>query len=268
MSYKSSKSIVKSLSSLMKAVKAKRIRSAFTLAEVLITLGIIGVVAALTLPNLIANHKALQAQSRLKKSLSTLSQALGLAKAKYDYDIANVYGGNSALFSSLPCEDPSTDTLENQQTVCGFINSTLSNPQYLGDLTFSADTVDLNGYVVRGDVASCSHCTTTFYTYQLADGTIVGIGSPTETTGIAAGKSRVGVPYTEYTDADFGIYGFVDINGLSAPNTITECADGNLGATTCKVNKGDVKDMYDIIFRPNSVEPDSAATNTVNLGAW
>ena len=36
----------------------KKLRFGFTLAEVLITLGIIGVVAAMTIPNLIANNKA------------------------------------------------------------------------------------------------------------------------------------------------------------------------------------------------------------------
>lgn len=39
----------------------------FTLAEVLITLGIIGVVAALTLPALIQNHKKSETTARLKK---------------------------------------------------------------------------------------------------------------------------------------------------------------------------------------------------------
>lgn len=40
---------------------------AFTLAEVLITLGIIGVVAALTMPSLIQNHKKQTTLSKLKK---------------------------------------------------------------------------------------------------------------------------------------------------------------------------------------------------------
>ena len=40
---------------------------AFTLAEVLITLGIIGVVAALTIPQLVANHKAKALEVALKK---------------------------------------------------------------------------------------------------------------------------------------------------------------------------------------------------------
>jgi prepilin-type N-terminal cleavage/methylation domain-containing protein len=49
---------------------------AFTLAEVLITLGIIGVVAAMTLPTLIQNHKNRELQTQFKKSYSTLSQIL------------------------------------------------------------------------------------------------------------------------------------------------------------------------------------------------
>ncbi len=50
-------------------------RFAFTLAEVLITLGIIGVVAALTMPNLIANHKAKQLRTAFLKGYSMLTQA-------------------------------------------------------------------------------------------------------------------------------------------------------------------------------------------------
>ncbi len=48
---------------------------AFTLAEVLITLGIIGVVAALTMPSLIQNHREKVTVTRLKKVYSILSQA-------------------------------------------------------------------------------------------------------------------------------------------------------------------------------------------------
>ena len=48
----------------------------FTLAEVLITLGIIGVVAALTMPALIQNHKRSEASARLKKFYSTMQQAI------------------------------------------------------------------------------------------------------------------------------------------------------------------------------------------------
>ncbi len=52
---------------------AKKI--AFTLAEVLITLGIIGVVAALTIPGLITNYKAKKLRSQFLESYSTVQQA-------------------------------------------------------------------------------------------------------------------------------------------------------------------------------------------------
>lgn len=47
---------------------------AFTLAEVLITLGIIGVVAAITIPGLVANQKARVLKTQFLKSYSTLQQ--------------------------------------------------------------------------------------------------------------------------------------------------------------------------------------------------
>ena len=57
---------------------------AFTLAEVLITLGIIGVVAAMTLPNFIANYKNKVIAKQLQKTYSALSQAISMAQAEYD----------------------------------------------------------------------------------------------------------------------------------------------------------------------------------------
>ena len=56
---------------------------AFTLAEVLITLGIIGVVAALTMPSLIQNYQKKKAVTQLKAAYSILSQAFERAKADY-----------------------------------------------------------------------------------------------------------------------------------------------------------------------------------------
>ncbi len=50
--------------------------NAFTLVEFLITLWIIGVVAALTLPVLIQNHKNSVVETALQKSYSTMNQAI------------------------------------------------------------------------------------------------------------------------------------------------------------------------------------------------
>ncbi len=55
----------------------------FTLAEVLITLGIIGVVAAMTMPSLIQKYQERETVVKLKKFYSTLSQSYLFAVQKY-----------------------------------------------------------------------------------------------------------------------------------------------------------------------------------------
>lgn len=52
---------------------------AFTLAEVLITLGIVGIVAAMTLPAFVQKHNEKVIVSKLKKSYSTMQQAYLMA---------------------------------------------------------------------------------------------------------------------------------------------------------------------------------------------
>ena len=64
------------------ALSDKSRKFAFTLAEVLITLGIIGVVAAITLPSLIQRNIEKQRVAQLKKAYSELSQAYNLAIAE------------------------------------------------------------------------------------------------------------------------------------------------------------------------------------------
>jgi len=61
-------------------------KAAFTLAEVLITIGIIGVVAAITIPNMITNYQKKATVAKLKEDYAVLSQAIRTAKAN-DEDI-------------------------------------------------------------------------------------------------------------------------------------------------------------------------------------
>lgn len=58
-----------------KSMNAKQIyNKAFTLAEVLITLGVIGVIAALTIPTLVANYQKIQYFTAFKKGYAEVSQ--------------------------------------------------------------------------------------------------------------------------------------------------------------------------------------------------
>lgn len=91
-------------------------KKGFTLAEVLITLGIIGVVAALTLPSLITNYRKKQTVAQLKKVYSELSQAAQMSVVQngdmknWDYSLTgeeffNTYLSNFIKMSSQTVED-------------------------------------------------------------------------------------------------------------------------------------------------------------------
>ncbi len=59
-----------------------RKKAAFTLAEVLITLGIIGIVAALTIPNLVTANKKRKIEAKLSKAVSTINQVIKQSEAE------------------------------------------------------------------------------------------------------------------------------------------------------------------------------------------
>ena len=56
--------------------KGRFMKKAFTLAEVLITLMIIGIVAALTIPSVISNYQQQEFKTGLKKAVSVLNEAI------------------------------------------------------------------------------------------------------------------------------------------------------------------------------------------------
>ena len=71
---------------------------AFTLAEVLITLGIIGIVSAMTIPTLINNYQKKVTVTRLQQTYSMLNQALNCLIKHFLYFVPM-----NILFSCTPC---------------------------------------------------------------------------------------------------------------------------------------------------------------------
>jgi len=57
--------------------------SGFTLAEVLITLAIIGVVAAITIPSIVANHQKRTLETQFTKAYRSIQQVVNLATAEH-----------------------------------------------------------------------------------------------------------------------------------------------------------------------------------------
>lgn len=87
---------------------------AFAMAEVLITLGIIGIVAAMTLPALIGEWQVKRTVAQLKKINTTLQNAFNLLKT-------NEYGGENVQYWNITSSEEFTNKLAkylNAQRVC------------------------------------------------------------------------------------------------------------------------------------------------------
>ena len=82
----------------------------FTLAEVLITLAIIGVVATLTLPSLISNTAEQQAVTAYRKAINTLNEAGQMNVAVDGFDYSQLSNGGSGVGSDTQ------DALGNAET--------------------------------------------------------------------------------------------------------------------------------------------------------
>ena len=89
-----------------------RKKAAFTLAEVLITLGIIGVVAALTLPSLIQNYHEKQRVTQLKKAYSVMQNAFLMAQEEY----GDVTDWGLTITNTGEKDDDGNDILDNSGT--------------------------------------------------------------------------------------------------------------------------------------------------------
>lgn len=77
----------------------------FTLAEVLVTLGIIGVVAAMTMPSLISNYQKKVLENQFKKSYSTISQAVQFTILETGEGLNNQfnnYDGENHIYTNIP----------------------------------------------------------------------------------------------------------------------------------------------------------------------
>ncbi|MEE3349689.1 MAG: type II secretion system protein [Candidatus Gastranaerophilaceae bacterium] len=180
------------------AQSAKTSRAAFTLAEVLITLGIIGVVAALTLPTLIANYQKRVYVNQLKKTYSILNQGFLKMRADDGVDLLSETSAysklavfNGYMMSDAPIDTPFYDELKKYFNIVSIETFKQSNNYFY---------YDLNGYKYPpyvGNVIFLNDGTLIqehgFFSYDFYHGGI--------TKGIAG-------------------YLVVDINGVKNPNTI------------------------------------------------
>ena len=245
-------------------------RSGFTLAEVLITLGIIGVVAAMTIPTLIQNTNSVRFATQFKKSISTLSQAALMSQAQYDIDyagasVASVDGGSAPASGNNPAvaaQGCASQTVAGGiYTICGILNNTLAGQTYQGEYG------SVKGADNTGTYAITTHSTgfspSGMYIYALADGSFVGFNKAAKKCSLGAGN----VLNNSMLTGDGGLkdcLGFVDVNGPKPPNNEVTC-NNNTSALKpndpCAISAtgSTVGDVFPIVFHDGVVEPASDA---------
>ena len=154
----------------------RKLKNAFTLAELLIVLGIIGIVAALTMPTLISNYKNQVLVTSMQKSFSVLSQAMKMATIDEDdyqhWLVEDSANGTKKLFEIYlkpymqtikECSDSESGCWTQTKSLSGASNVNLFTYS-IGGGTYQFITAD--GMNVNIDGWGKADCTTTWGTTQ------------------------------------------------------------------------------------------------------
>ena len=207
--------------------------SGFTLAEVLITLGIIGVVAAMTMPTLMNSTQGAQYKAAYKKALSALSQAVTLNMALDEWNFAdldqNDYTLEKMLSSRMNVVRTETGAFKNVDGTKNYSITGAASDVGGADLTAPSGngqtTLFFNdGIMFSFETAAATACTK-------ADGATEKVCS-----------------------------GFIDVNGIKAPNREVKCDDGGTDENCVIKNPTDV---YPVNFYDQTVVPASPAARAV-----
>ncbi len=220
-------------------MQQKTVKNAFTLAEVLITLGIIGVVAAMTMPTLMNSTQGAQYKAAYKKALSALSQAVTLNVALDEYNFADLDGITYNL----------EEMLTNRMNVVRTEKATF---KAANDKDYSVQG-SANGGAATVTAPGTNNTTLFFndgimFTYETDNAARCSM-DPTTVTG--AGRSTA-------------CKGFIDVNGIKAPNKLVKCenTDYAVGANE-KCTVTNPTDVYPVIFYDQTIMPNSAAARAV-----
>lgn len=246
-------------------------RFGFTLAEVLITLGIIGVVAAMTIPTLMQNTNNVRFASQFKKSLSTVNQAGLMAMAQYDVDygtMSNVCNNaddnlsNTRSTTTTGSGRNQRTTINNEnQSICAILRANLAGATAHGKAAITSS----NGttYALNTLVALNGAKIADYFKFTMADGSIVAVPNTARNCSTTNGTIT-----NDMLAAGGGLnkcIGYIDVNGTAMPNKEITCADGTaaFSTTTCTAANQGLGDIFPIVFHDQTVEPATNAARAI-----
>ena len=208
--------------------------SGFTLAEVLITLGIIGVVAAMTMPTLINSTQGAQYKAAYKKALSAISQAVTLNMALDEWNFADLSTDDTYSLQTML-----NSRMNVVRTETGAFDDAKGNP-YVARNTNNAGTG------LSGDIEPQNGNTTLFFND--------GIMFSYEAAKATACTQADGATPKECT-------GFIDVNGIKAPNKVVKCDNQSPTESNCEIKNP--TDVYPVKFYDQTILPNSTAARAV-----
>ena len=216
-------------------------KKGFTLAEVLITLAIIGVVATMVLPGVLTNTAEQQAKTAIKKAVNVLTNVAKMNEAIDGYDFSMT---------------PATGTGPDEMSVYSMITRRADvDHKKITDYKGDQDT---NTGKLPG-VASSN------YVIFFKDGSYVSFPANTDGTTTAT---------LQDDDLPKGFPVLFDMNGAKAPNVLSNCAReinvGKEGEAADDVADSDdtkcatsgqrvIKDQFSLRLRGTTIQPNSAA---------
>ena len=236
----------------------------FTLAEVLITLGIIGVIAAMTVPTLMNNSTEIEFRSAFKKGLASLNQAVTMNVALDNVDFDSL--------TSTVLKDTTVDSL------WALLANRMSTAKFLDTQDTSRDTelLDIGGVAKVGNITKTADGSAPGGNGNVAmfftDGSCI-IWNPTKSLSNTAGVLN-------NTNTANGIRAIWDVNGSKKPNRLSWCdpaaANGNrdkiskktddhqlTAGTRCNDENVIIRDQYSILLKGNRATPNGQAAHYI-----
>lgn len=249
----------------------------FTLAEVLITLGIIGVVAAMTMPSLIANYNGKKYRTAFKKTVSVLSQAAAMNKANEDFDYSGATGGYGVQFEGASrnfliykIAENNIKGIEYTDTINRFGNE--------ATIGLKKDEDGYSSYSIKQATPQSGDrfATDQIGAFALSDGVwvtfpdILSLGDCHLAEGKTISSEWFESDYVS-TNPDANVRfcgGYIDVNGPKGPNKEVSCTTGTTSFDLdepCTVSDGSMGDVFPVIFHDSVVEPATNAARAAFL---
>ena len=222
----------------------------FTLAEVLITLGIIGVVAAMTMPTLMNSTQGAQYKAAYKKALSAISQGVTLNVALDGASFADAVAGTAGATTKPSDGDSVASILAARMNVVK------------AEDTLGYTITDTNTMLPSGDNAVDTYL---FFN----DGSMFAFNSG------AAGCTLEALGGATAQVCE----GYIDVNGAKGPNKVVACDAGTGAVETAKdtytngvkteaesCTVSNPTDVYPVVFYDQTIVPYTNAAKAVLYG--